>query len=498
MSGVPDIRVRTVNAAPLRKSGAYVVYWMTAQRRLEHNFALDRAVRHARVLERPLVVFEPLRAGYRWASDRLHRFVLDGMREHRATLSKHASTLYFPYVEPRAGDGSGLLAALAKHAAVVVTDDFPCFFHPHMIAAAGKELDVALEAVDSNGLLPLASSTAAATAAHSFRRFVQRELARHLAHLPSPTPLEHLPRVTPDDLLPAIRRRWPAASDAQIGGEPGALARLPIDHAVTPADARGGAQAARARLARFLARGLERYSEDRNEPDSQAPSGLSPYLHFGHIGTHAVLAALAARERWTPAKLGTRVTGKREGFWRMSPQSEAFLEQLVTWRELGFHHCRHRPDYDRYESLPDWSRKTLAEHARDPRPHVYTLAEFEAAATHDPLWNAAQRELVRTGTIHNYMRMLWGKKILEWSQTPQSALATLIELNNKYALDGRDPNSYSGIFWTLGRFDRPFGPAQPIYGTVRRMTSQSTAKKLDVKGYLERFGAGPRQSTFAT
>jgi deoxyribodipyrimidine photo-lyase len=171
----------------------------------------------------------------------------------------------------------------------------------------------------------------------------------------------------------------------------------------------------------------------------------------------------------------------------MSESAEEFLDQLITWRELGFNFCFHREDYDQYESLPEWARKTLKKHSRDRRPFLYTMKEFDAAQTHDPLWNAAQRQLLVEGRIHNYLRMLWGKKILEWSRTPQEALAIMIELNNKYAHDGRDPNAYSGIFWVLGRYDRPWGPEREVFGTVRYMSSENTARKLRVKEYLKKY-----------
>ena len=181
--------------------------------------------------------------------------------------------------------------------------------------------------------------------------------------------------------------------------------------------------------------------------------------------------------------------GRREGFWGLSAPAEAFVDQLVTWRELGYNRCALDPDHDRYETLPDWARATLDEHAADPRPHLYDLAAFERAETHDPLWNAAQNQLVREGRIHNYLRMLWGKKVLEWSRSPREALAILIELNNRYALDGRNPNSYSGIFWIFGRYDRPWGPERPIFGKVRYMTSANTARKVRVVEYVERYGS---------
>jgi deoxyribodipyrimidine photo-lyase len=165
------------------------------------------------------------------------------------------------------------------------------------------------------------------------------------------------------------------------------------------------------------------------------------------------------------------------------------LDELITWREIGYNICSKRNDFDEYESLPEWARQTLAEHAADHRPYVYDLGEFESATTHDPLWNAAQNQLAREGRIHNYLRMLWGKKILEWSESPRDALATMIELNNKYALDGRNPNSYSGIFWVLGRYDRAWGPERPIFGKIRYMSSDNTARKVRVREYIEKYAA---------
>jgi deoxyribodipyrimidine photo-lyase len=275
---------------------------------------------------------------------------------------------------------------------------------------------------------------------------------------------------------------------------------LPIDHTVAPVDLRGGERAGRAALKRFLVDRLHRYAEDRNHPDRDATSGLSPYLHFGHLSAHEVFASVAAVEELDPLApdaFGDEKRGERDGFWLVRPGAEAFLDQLVVWRELGFNCCHHRPrDYHRYDSLPAWARATLAKHARDQRPEHYSLDQLAAAETYDPIWNAAQRELVQSGRIHNYLRMLWGKKVLEWSPSPEAALETLIELNNRYALDGRDPNSYSGIFWCFGRYDRAWGPERPIFGTIRYMSSEATRRKLALDEYLERWsGPGQREVT---
>ena len=491
---VPSLRVRDCNGQPLRGNGDYVLYWMLASRRLAYNFALDRALELAHELRKPLLILEALRVAYPWASDRLHRFALDGTHQNAEACASRGVS-YYPYLEPSDGAGSGLLAGLAENASAVVTDDYPCFFLPRMVAAAAKKLPVRLEAIDSNGLLPLRAALQAFATAYAFRRFLQRTLPAHLAEFPSADPLAKYD--LPHAQLPqGLDSRWLRASAALLSAEPTALAALPLDHSVAPSEIRGGHAAACRQLSGFLASKLALYAEQRNEPDSDAASGLSPYLHFGHLSTHEIFAALARREKWTPEKLALRVTGAREGWWNMSPNAESFLDELITWRELGYNFCAQREDYDRFESLPDWARQTLQKHERDERPHLYSLPQLEAAATHDALWNAAQTQLLREGRIHNYLRMLWGKKILEWSRTPRQALAALIHLNNKYSLDGRDPNSYSGIFWCLGRFDRPWGPERPIFGTVRYMSSQNTARKLKVTNYLRKYSS-TRQRTLS-
>ena len=234
---------------------------------------------------------------------------------------------------------------------------------------------------------------------------------------------------------------------------------------------------------------LASYPELRNQPEVEITSGLAPFLHFGHISAHEVFHSLARQEEWSPGKLAEKANGSREGWWGMSEPAEAFLDQLVTWREVGYNCCAYRSDYDKYQSLPPWAKATLAKHAIDKRSYLYTLDEFAAARTHDRLWNAVQRQLIGEGQIHNYLRMLWGKKILEWTASPQEALDIMVELNNRYALDGQDPNSYSGIFWILGRYDRPWGPERPIFGTVRYMSSENTARKVRVRDYIQRYSA---------
>lgn len=479
------MRVNAVNGAPVRAGARHVLYWMIAARRTRWSFALDHAIAEAAARKLPLLVVEPLRAGYPWASDRLHRFVLDGMADNAAAFAA-AGVTYLPYVEPAPGAGRGLIEALAARAALVVTDEYPAFFLPRMVAAAGAGLDVRLVQVDGNGLLPLRAHGRAFPTAAAFRWHWQKIIHPHLVSAPAAAPLADLPAGVRGAEIPAdVLRRWPAATPALLRGE--GLDALPIDHTVAPVDYRGGSAAAAAALRGFLADRLERYADARNQPDADAASGLSPYLHFGHQSAHEAIHGAWQHAGWDPSRAADRATGGREGWWGLPPAEESFLDEIFTWRELGFGFAFHRPDYDQYESLPPWARATLEAHARDPRPHVYTLDELAAARTHDPLWNATMRQLRGEGRIHNYLRMLWGKKILEWSRTPRAALAALVELNNRYAVDGRDPNSYSGIFWTLGRFDRPWGPERPVFGTIRYMSSASTARKVRLRNYLARW-----------
>lgn len=483
IGGAPSARVRAVNRGTVNSGGDFVLYWMIAFRRPRHNFALDRAAAWARALGRPLVVLESLRVDYPHASERLHRFVLDGMSDNQAAFAR-TPVRYYPYVEPSPGAGKGLLAELSARAAVVVTDDYPCFFLPHAVAAAGRQVTVRLEAIDSNGLIPISAVPQAYPAAVHFRRFMQGSLRTHLRDVPLASPsFDDLPAL--DGGLPrSVADRWPAASAGLLAQGSADVRDLPIDHRVGPAPFAGGYRTAAKALTAFVRTRLETYHEHHSHPDDRGTSRLSPYLHFGHIASHEVFEAVMSREGWNLGRLGKAPTGARAGWWGVGAGPEAYLDQLITWRELAFNTCVKRPDeYNQYAGLPGWARETLERHAGDPRPFLYTFEQFERAETHDPLWNAAQREMLRDGWMHNYLRMLWGKKILEWSAHPAEALETMMRLMDRWSVDGRDPNSYAGYCWTLGRYDRPW-PERPIYGTVRSMSSENTARKVRVSRYL--------------
>ena len=482
----PEIRIRALNQARVAAHGDFVLYWMIANRRTTWNFSLQRAIEYSEQLQKPLLMVEALRSGYEWANDRIHRFVLQGMSDNRAAIAG-TSAKYLAYVEPEHGVGSGLINALAQKSCVVVTDDFPCFFIPRMLKSVARRLPVYMEAVDSNGLLPLRATDNVFPTAYSFRRFLQKQLPNYMLDFPEPDPLNEANIPEFDRLPSGVTKRWTVASDELLRGTPDSLSGLPVDHGVRPAIFDGGPNAATGALKQFVGNRLARYTEGRNQPETEVSSGLSPYLHFGHISAHEIFARIVQREDWSVSKLAAATKGSRSGWWGMSPEAEGFLDQLITWRELGYNMCSKRADYDRYESLPDWARTTMDEHASDTRPSVYTMEQLDASETHDELWNAAQNQLVTEGRMHNYLRMLWGKKIYEWSETPREALRVLIHLNNRYAVDGRNPNSYSGIFWCLGRYDRAWGPERPIFGKIRYMSSDNTARKIRVKNYVEKY-----------
>ncbi len=493
-----DARVRQANDKSPNPAGDYVLYWAQASRRLDRNHALDHAIHWAKVLKKPLVVYEGLRLDYPWAAARHHQFLMEGMRDN-ARRAKELGVTYWPFVETPARPARGLLRKIAGKACLVVTDDYPAFIVPGQIQRLARRIDVPLVAVDANGMVPLALLGDTVAAAAHLRPRLHRLFPECWGQRAAAEP--NFPRAARLD--PPFELWNPECDIAEF------VKQLPIDQSVPAVPGiEGGSHAGQAVLGAFVKEKLRHYNTGRNtpdDPDRTAASRLSPYLRSGHVSIQEIAeAVLNHAGPWDPSMIDLTRRNKKEGFFHPDDNVNSFLDEALTWRDVGYHwhftknaargvvdartveiDGQRVPAYfDLRSVLPLWAMKTLTEHQADPREFTYTLEEFENADTHDHLWNAAQRELVATGRIHNYMRMLWGKKVLEWSNTPERAYLILEHLNNKYAIDGRDPNSYSGIFWCFGLFDRPW-VKRKIFGNVRYMSSDNTAKKFDLDGYYE-------------
>ena len=382
-------------------------------------------------------------------------------------------------MESETGHGKGLIYALTENACGIISDEFPVFIIREHNERVASKITIPFITIDSNGIIPLGVTDKDPYSAYLFRKVMQKHVVEALRYPPMKQPLLDLKDWGQFDLPVGFNDRY-VFDKRQFDRLDEFVSSLPINHEVAKVSRLGTRAEALERMNHFVEFKLARYDEDRNHPDRQGGSGLSPWLHFGKISSFEVVEKVLAKQlaNWRMEDSEPN-GGKNSGFFRGHSYVESFLDELITWREVGFQFAHHRSDYDRFDSLPDWVKKTMNEHDQDPREYVYSLEELAQSKTHDPIWNAAQTELRTQGVMHNYLRMLWGKKIIEWTGSYEQALDVLIELNNRYALDGRDPNSYSGIFWCLGRFDRAW-QERTIFGKIRYMSSDSTGKKLNL------------------
>ncbi len=438
-------RITVLNDAPPRAEADYVLYWMQQSQRALCNPALEYALDQANELDLPLLVCFGLTA-FPEANARHYSFMLDGLAHVRRALIARGVGFVICKSPPHY-----LVRKLAERAALVVCDRGYLRIQRAWRAHLADGLDRRLVQVEGDVVVPLErASPKHEYAARTLRPRIERILDDYLDG----------PAARP------VRRRADhlnIASDVDLDHVPRVLADLKIDAQVGPVKRFiAGEAAARDRLEKFVTQALPRYGELRGKPEAGVASHMSPYLHFGQISPVEIVRAV-----------------------RRSPPSDSrasYLEELVVRRELAMNHAFYQPTYDVYGGLPDWARKTLDDHAGDPRPHLYTREQFEAAATHDPYWNAAMREMLATGYMHNHLRMYWGKKILHWSASPREAFETTLALNNRWFLDGRDANSFTNVGWLYGLHDRPWGP-QPVFGTVRSM-GPNTFKKFDADAYV--------------
>lgn len=486
MKNINSYRKFSRNDKEPDSSKEYVLYWMQTNRRFQYNYALEYAIAWANKLGKPLLIYEGLNVDYPWASDRFHTFMMEGMKENLEEASKLGINFY-SYLEPEKGAGKGLLYSLAEKACVVISDEFPVFIIRNHNKSIATKLDIPYITIDSNGLIPVGLTDKDPYSAYLFRKIMQKYFLEAFTNPPKQNPLKDLEDINEISLPDEFLEKYPRGDEA-FHDIKKVISKLGIDHSVGGIDMNGTRKAALGKLEQFIAYGLMEYDEKRNHPDEKKTSGLSPWLHFGKISEYEIVKTVLDHQPkdWDLGNL-TPNGGKNSGFFNGNPNIESFLDEVITWREVGFHYAHHRPDYDQFESLPDWVQKTMNEHRNDNREYVYSLEEFEQSKTHDELWNAAQAQLREEGIIHNYLRMLWGKKVIEWTPDYETALDYLIELNNKYAIDGRDPNSYSGIFWCLGRFDRAWQERE-VFGKIRYMTSESTRKKVRLNKYLDKYG----------
>jgi deoxyribodipyrimidine photo-lyase len=456
-----SLRGHRVNDKRTQPDGEYILYWMQSTHRFEENWALRFAVLEADRLNKPLVLHQGLDPTYEHANARIHSFILGNARELAARAD--GLGLHYRFVLRARRDGDRrVVDRLAGRAAMVVTDRFPTAGVDERTLRLSRRVNCRVVAVDSHAIVPPGAIEKEEYAARTIRPKLLKLL---------PLALEPV-----EDRGP--RRAVPPAMAASLDGEPlqlgggdlhQVIAGCEIDHTVPPVALAPGLGAARARLTAFCRDGLADYSRRRADPtDDGGSSRLSPYLHFGQIAPAAV-----AR---TVIEAGPAV------------EADRFLDELVTWREISLNFCLRNPSFAGLEGLPGWVHRTMAEHATDRREWTYDLPAFEAAATHDDLWNAAQRELRATGMMHNVVRMLWGKHVLQWSARYADALAWLIRLNNRWALDGRDPGSYGGIQWCFGKFDRPFYN-RPVLGLIRPMSMRRQRETWDVEAYVRRWRA---------
>ncbi len=449
-------RIRKLNQQDFNPEGKYFVYWAQVNRRVSFNQGLDYAIDLANQASLPLLVYEEISCSYRYANDRFHIFMLEGV----ADLAKAARTLgagYVFHLQLAKSQPKDTFLHIVQNARAIVADDYPVSTVREYNRKISQKVSCSYFVADSSCIIPMSLFEKREYAAYTIRPKIKKFLPQWL--------------VAPEKIR--LKQRWKEQqpfselhTEVEIDQIPSLIASSEINHQVRPStEFRGGAASAARQLKSFLKKSLFRYAGEKNEPSAHATSNMSPYLHFGHIS--ALEIALAVRAYAEEHKL----------------IADEYLEELIVRRELAFNFLRYTKVPVTLSDLPEWAQKTLRAHDGDPRSHTYSLQEFEFAETHDALWNACQKELLIRGKIHGYYRMYWGKKIIEWATSHQEALEIMIHLHDHYALDGRDPNTYTNILWCFGLHDRPWGE-RPVFGQIRWMSLEGMRRKTDVDAYI--------------
>lgn len=448
-------RIVKLNDHPIRDGdGDYVLYWVQQSHRAEFNPALEYAVYRANQLDLPVIAVFGLTASYPEANLRHYRFLLQGLQDLERGLRRRRIKLVVRPKEPNVA-----AIELAANAALVVCDKGYLRFQKTWRQAVARQIKCRLTQVETDAIVPV---TIASGKQEYAARTIRPKLHRQMRDFLVP--------------LPAIEVEMGSLGRPIAGLELGDLSALETDlslrsgDSVAPVDQifTGGTSAAQDVFRDFLQFKLQRYAENRNQPQTADVSHMSKYLHFGHISPVWLLLQANRHAQETEEE-----------------NLAAFTEELLVRRELALNFVEYTDAYDRYGSLPEWARETLDDHRHDERAHIYSCEELEAGTTHDRYWNAAMSEMTGTGYMHNYMRMYWGKKILEWTGSPEDAFKRVLYLNNKYFIDGRDPVSYASTAWTFGRHDRPW-PERPVFGKVRYMSAGGLERKCDIASYVTR------------
>ena len=438
-------RIMTLNKRE-RKKRDYVLYWMQGSQRAEYNHALEYAILKANELCQPAIVFFGITDHFPEGNERHYTFMLEGLREVKWALEKKGIQMVVLHKSPELG-----AIQLAKRASLAVVDRGYLRIQKEWRNSAASRMDCPLIQAESEVIVPIEeTSSKEEYSAATLRPKINMKLNHFLVPLKQTNPA-----------VDSLSLEFDSFDIEDIGKT---ISKLHIDRSVKKVSSfHGGTKEAKRHLQVFLEERLDQFPELRNDPTIDYLSHMSPYLHFGQVSP--LFVALKALET-------------------KSPGTEAFLEELIVRKELSMNFVFYNDTYDSFEAVPEWAKKTLRAHLKDKRPYLYRLEELEAAQTHDPYWNAAQREMVVRGKMHGYMRMYWGKKIIEWTKTPEEGLRIALYLNNKYELDGRDPNGFTGVAWCLGKHDRPWGE-RPIFGNVRYMNDKGLKRKFDADEYVK-------------
>jgi len=445
-------RVKVINRRQFNTNGKYIIYWMSHSHRANFNHSLEFAIELSNQSGKPLLVYFPITDKYKHSNARYYKFMLDGILEAKKSVEERG----IKFAIEKVNDIKQRIIELSENAYALITDKAYLKYYRKLNKYIADKLDVPVYEIESDVCVPVEiASDRQEPYAFTFRKKICSLLDKYIVELKPREP--KIKSVSFDFGIEEITFN----NSLEI------LNILNIDKSVSLSPFVGGYSQARKYLEEFIEKKLHRYKEFRSHPELDYQSNLSPYLHFGQI---------------SPIEVVLEVLSK---YGRKDENVDSFFNELIVWRELARNFCYYNPNYNQYEGIPDWAKQTLEEHKSDKREYIYTIEELENAKTHDEYWNSAQLELLKTGKMHNYMRMYWCKKLIEWTDDPKKAFDIACYLNDKYELDGRDPNGYAGISWCFGTHDRPW-KERKIFGKIRYMSASGLEAKFDIKKYVEK------------